>query len=432
MSNEITKTKVIKGLLSPISFAPEEADKFLDYVVDCSVFKSSARVEKMKSTQKVIRPIGLGSNVLKPRSAMVSSDIITALASGTPITLEAKKVRGAVLITDDDLEDSPEEGFKDHLLAMIARKIANELDRAFYLSEPGATSESERLDLEDLWKGWRWRVLHESNPITGPARVLDARLAADFALHTGYIAEQNSAAPYQWEVKFGKALKVMPGAYKKKGLENFRFFVNDEVESDYIEALSSRGTALGDKLIVEGGEVSFGRVPVIGAPLMPIDMPVPTGDELAVSEIEDGEGVSAGGTTLHVSDTGGFEVGQLIWFYDPLIGYKSETLKVKSITQDPDTENPPDTLDSGTIKFETAFRYPHGVGEHFYVVTNDGSDCLLTYKNNLIIGLHRDLKIEPQRDSKLEGTLFFFSMRADVAIENVNGCVLIKHLKVKP
>jgi len=386
----------------------------------------------MSQQQKVIRAIGLVSNVLKPKSTMMTSDITTTLGAGA-ITLNAKKVRGAVLISDDDLEDAPEgDAFKDHLLKMIARQISNELDRAYYLSEPGASSEAERLDLEDLWTGWRWRILHEPNSITGQAQVLDARLAADFALHTGYIAEQNSAAPYQWEVKFGKALKVMPGAYKKKGLENFRFFVNDEVESDYIEALSSRGTALGDKLIVEGGEVSFGRVPVIGAPLMPIDMPVPTGDELAVSEIEDGEGVSAGGTTLHVSDTGGFEVAQLIWFYDPLIGYKSETLKVKSITQDPDTENPPDTLDSGTIKFETAFRYPHGVGEHFYVVTNDGSDCLLTYKNNLIIGLHRDLKIEPQRDAKLEGTLFFYSMRADVAIENVNACVLIKNLKVKP
>jgi hypothetical protein len=431
MSNEITKTKVIKGLLSPISFAPEEADKFLDYIIDSSVFKSSARVEKMKLAQKVIRPIGLATNVLKPRSVMSSEDIITSLASG-PITLEAKKVRGAVLITDDDLEDSPEEGFKDHLLAMIAKKISNELDRAFYLSEPGATLEGQRLDLEDLWKGWRWRILNETNAVTGQARVLDARSATDFKFTTGYIAEQNGVAPFEWEIKFGKALKVMPGKYKKKGLENFRFFVNDEVESDYIEALSSRGTALGDKLIVEGGEVTYGRVPVIGAPLMPIDMPVPTGDALAVSAIESGEDVSAGETTLHVSDTTGFEVGQLIWFYDASTGYKSEVLQVKTITQDDNPEPPPDTLASGTIEFETGFLYPHAAGEHFAVVTTDGSDCLLTYKNNLIIGLHRDIKIEPQRDAKAEGTFFYFSMRADVAIENVNGCVLIKHLKVKP
>jgi hypothetical protein len=430
MNNDITKTRLIKGLVSAIPFAPEESDKFLDYIIDSSVFKSSARVVKMSQQQKVIRAIGLVSNVLKPKSTMMTSDITTTLGAGA-ITLNAKKVRGAVLISDDDLEDAPEgDAFKDHLLKMIARQISNELDRAYYLSEPGASSEAERLDLEDLWTGWRWRILHEPNSITGQAQVLDAR--QNFKFTEGFIAEQNDEPPYEWEIKFGKALKVMPGRYKKIGLENFRFFLNDEVESDYVEALSSRGTALGDKIIIEGGVVTYGKVPVVGAPLIPTDLPVPTGGELAVSEIEAGEGVAAGDDELHVTDTGGFEVGQLIWFYDPLIGYKSETLKVKSITQDPDTENPPDTLDSGTIKFETAFRYPHGVGEHFYVVTNDGSDCLLTYKNNLIIGLHRDLKIEPQRDAKLEGTLFFYSMRADVAIENVNGCVLIKHLKVKP
>lgn len=431
MNNDITKTRLIKGLVSAITFAPEESDKFLDYIIDSSVFKSSARVVKMSQQQKVIRAIGLVSNVLKPKSTMMTSDITTTLGAGA-ITLNAKKVRGAVLISDDDLEDAPEgDAFKDHLLKMIARQISNELDRAYYLSEPGASSEAERLDLEDLWKGWRWRILNETNAVTGQARVLDARSEDDFAFTTGYIAEQNTNPPFQWEIKFGKALKVMPGRYKKIGLENFRFFLNDEVESDYVEALSSRGTALGDKIIIEGGVVTYGKVPVVGAPLIPTDLPVPTGDELEVSAIESGEGVSAGDDELHVSDTGGFDVGQLIWFYDPLIGYKSETLKVKTITQDTGGE-PPEELDSGTIKFETAFRYPHGVGEHFYVVTNDGSDCLLTYKNNLIIGLHRDLKIEPQRDAKLEGTLFFYSMRADVAIENVNACVLIKNLKVKP
>jgi hypothetical protein len=89
---------------------------------------------------------------------MMTSDITTTLGAGA-ITLNAKKVRGAVLISDDDLEDAPEgDAFKDHLLKMIARQISNELDRAYYLSEPGASSEAERLDLEDLWTGWRWRI----------------------------------------------------------------------------------------------------------------------------------------------------------------------------------------------------------------------------------------------------------------------------------
>ena len=56
------------------------------------------------------------------------------------------------------------------------------------------------------------------------------------------------------------------------------------------------------------------------------------------------------------------------------------------------------------------------------------TDVLLTPNGNLIIGIQRDIKIESQRMAADEATYWFYSMRVDVAIENVNACVLARKL----
>jgi hypothetical protein len=417
-SELLNKSVIQKGLLSTITFSPEEADRFLDYVIDQSVFKNNARIEKMKLAQKNVRAIGLANGVLKPKSTLTDSDIINSLSNDL-IALSAKKVRGAILVTDDDLEDAPEgDAFIDHLLGMIARQIANELDSAYYLSEPGAPDEASMLDIYDVWRGWRHRILNDTNLVTGGATILDAQSASDFTLHSGYIAEQNGSAPYQWEIKFAKALKKMPGKYKQLGLQNFRFFVNDQIESDYVDALSGRGTALGDKIILEGGQVAFGKVPIVSAPLMPVDLPMAKSGGGATTVDENS---AADQKVLKVAATANFAPGDKILIYKKEVGYKREIAEVASVQDGV----------SLTLKDNLIYTHLATDAEAVTEVTLDTTDCLLTHKDNLIIGLHRDIKMETQRDAKLEGTIFFYSLRADVAVENLNACVFIKNLKVK-
>lgn len=274
------------------------------------------------------------------------------------------------------------------------------------------------LDIYDVWRGWRYRILNDTNAVAGGATILDAQSSSGFTLHSGYIAEQNSSAPYQWEIKFAKALKKMPGKYKKLGLENFRFFVNDQIEADYVDALSGRGTALGDKIILEGGQVAFGKVPIVSAPLMPVDLPMAKSGGGATTVDENS---AAGQKVLKVAATTGFASGDKILIYKKEVGYKREIHEV-------------DSVESGvslTLKENLAYTHLAADAEAVTEVTLDTTDCLLTHKDNLIIGLHRDIKMETQRDAKLEGTIFFYSLRADVAVENLNACVFIKNLKVK-
>lgn len=52
------------------------------------------------------------------------------------------------------------------------------------------------------------------------------------------------------------------------------------------------------------------------------------------------------------------------------------------------------------------------------------TDVLLIPKNNLIVGMQKDIKIEPQRSASDECTYYYYTMKVALAIENINACVL--------
>jgi len=151
---------------------------------------------------------------------------------------------------------------------------------------------------------------------------------------------------------------------------------------------------------------------------MPVDLPnaVSGGGASTVDQNS-----AAGQNKLYVASTTGFAKGDKILIYKKEVGYKREIAEVDSVAAG----------DYLTLKDNLIYTHLATDAEAVTEVTLDTTDCLLTHKDNLIIGLHRDIKMETQRDAKLEGTIFFYSLRADVAVENLNACVLIKNLKVK-
>lgn len=408
----LSKQQQIQKMISlpNISLSAEEADQFIDYIVDESVLKNNARVVKMQKETKNIRALGIGTaRFLKPAATFGSTDYLKTLAENK-IALTSQKVRGCVAIFDDDLEDNIEgDVFADHVMRMVASKIANELDESFWISDKHSIGSFSADDIRSLWDGWRYRIRHSQvttdtyyNTVTGRATLMTAKLETDWAVGTAYvagdvrkptsthlngfcymcdtagtshasveptwptilgttvtdgtvvwrchayttslaggIAVQNTSAPYNWEFKYGKMLKKLPSKYKQAGLANLRFFQSDQVVQDYIDALAARSTILGDKAILGQGDLSYGQVPLVPAPLMPTTMTA--------------AGVYTGGSY---------------------------------------------------------------------------ADTLLTPKDNLIVGIQRDIKIESQRVAADEATYWFYSMRADVAIENVEACVLMEKLTI--
>jgi len=408
-------------MMPTIILAAQEADRFIDYVYDQSVLKNNARQVKMQKASVNIRAIGLGTGrILHPGSTFSSSDYKTSLTHNL-ITLTAKEVRGCIVIPDDDIQDNIEgDAFVDHIMKMVTKKIANELDEAYWIGDTHSLSGFANTDIRSLFDGWRYRIMHSGdgedyeNDVSGSAIVLNAAPGAtaaitgasqaspcvitavghgfstgdqvkitnvegmtelngklykitvltvdtfsldsvdstgytaytsggvctiqDFLL-TGKIVEQNSSAPYNWEFKFGKARRVLPSIYKKEGLANLRYFTNDQVAQDYIDALSARATNIGDLALTGGAPLKSGVIPIVPCPLMANDL--------------DADGVLGGG------------------------GY---------------------------------------------------TDCLLTHKSNLIIGIYKEIEMETERQAADRATYFYYTLRADLAVENVNAIVIIKNL----
>jgi len=341
--------------LAAMTLAAEEADRFLDYVVDESVLKNQCRIIRMNTLTKNIRAIGLGTGrFLKPADTFKSSDYLKALQAKL-ITLTAEKCRGCVVIYDDDLEDCPEgDALVDHIMRMIAEQTANELEEAWWIGDTQSVSGFASTDIRHQFDGWRYQFDHSqtgetyANSVAGACNCLYASNSTsdDFDI-AGRIGMVASAAPYNWEFKQGLMLQSLDSKYKRKGLDKLRFYSNDLVIQNYIDALTARSTPLGDMAILGDAPIKYGRVPHVAAPIMSATMEEYTGDT--------------------------------------------------------DKEN-------------------HDSANGTY------SDCLLTYPNNLIAGIKKEIKLEAQREAGDEATYFYYTVRTDVAVENVNAAVLLKRL----
>jgi hypothetical protein len=363
--NKLKMQRVEKGYnlisLPQITLSEEEADRFIDYMVDESAMKNYARIERMTLPQKNIRAIGFGTgNFLYPAGQFNESKYKKQWVDNK-ISLSTKEVRGAVAIFDNDLEDLPPgitpDQYQNQLMGIITKKIAIELEQAWYIADTHGLNGFAADDIRGLWDGWRYIITHSAaaqqyfNKISGSAHLLDAceggTTGSPFNL-PGLIAAQASTAPYNWEFKYQKALKAMPSQYKANGgLSNMSFLNSDLVTQDYMAALSARSTAMGDAVLQGTLAPGYGKVGIIDVPLMPTNMGDPTAT--------------------------------------------------------PSTD--------GIL----------GAGDY--------TDCLLTPKGNLIIAIQRDIKIESKREPADQCTYVFYSLRADIALENVDAVVLIRCLE---
>jgi len=338
--------------LPTIQLTPIEADKFLDCIYDESVMKNYARFEKMAGPTKYIRHLGFGSGKFLYPGDNFDETKYKKQFSHNRIVLTAKKIRGCVPVYDDDLEEGIEgAAYKNHLMQIISKQIANELEFAYYMGDEHGYNSWCPDDIESLWDGWRYIINNSQdgdnyyNDVCGAAHMKDAcdeSTGAEWDL-PGMIAEQDIAEPFNWEFKYARMIKNMPARYKSAfGLKNFVFLNSDLVTQDYIEALSARSTALGDAVFTGAAKPAYGNVPIVDVPLMPTNL----------------------GTAP----------------------------------------------DYGVI----------GAGDY--------TDVLLTFKNNLIIGMQKDIKMEPQRSASDECTYYFYTMKVALAIENVNAIVFTRCL----
>lgn len=414
----VNKASVItpNGFQSTAALAREEADRFIDYVVDQSFMKSNARVERMNAPTKTIAKIGIGDHILKPAKSAVDPGNTVSITTDQ-LSLETKEIIAIAEIADDSLEDNIEgDAFIDHLMKMIAAQAANELDLMCMYGEkiPNPNSATDIMQLVD---GWITRARKQGH-------VIDARQQNTFRDPTVFNThEVNSAVTppantffdnygYLYPDKLSKVVKTLPNKYRANK-SNLRFYLPDDISQDYNDFLGARNMGSADAYMLGVGNLTYSNIPLQSVALMPTDLPVLSSDGANTTLTE---AVLIGTNTIKVADATGITAGaDLILGYGT--GYK-EVVHVFSVTE-------------STITLQNKLQYPHVSGETVKACTLNGADLLLTDARNLIFGIQRDIKWETERHARRRSTSFVLTMRVDTQIENEDALVLLNNLRTK-
>lgn len=388
------------SVITPASFtasaalSKEEADRFIDYVVDQSFLKNNARIERMNAPTKTIAKVGIGRKILKPaKSATDPGNTVSIVTE--QLGLETKEIIAIAEISDDSLEDNIEgDAFVDHLMRMIASQAANELDLMCMYGKR-IPNPNEATDILQLVNGW-FTVAREQG------HVLNAR-------DTGLFEEDNS---YIDPPKLSRVVKTLPNKYRgNKG--NLRILVADDIYQDYNDYLGARAVSTADPYLLGVGRLTYSNIPISSVSLLPVDRPVAVvgGVDTTLTNAP-----SAGTGTIQVADASDIEVGQTLAL-GLGTGYE-EVVTVASVNET-------------TITLQSDLYYSHKAGVTVKQITPDGSDLLLTDYRNLIFGIQRDIKWETERHARRRSTSFVMTLRVDTQVENPDALVLLEGLTSK-
>lgn len=228
---------------------PEQADRFIDYVLDQSVIlKDGIRVRRMNADRADLDKLAIGARVIRRATeGTAPADVVGLTASRrqlvvTEIILPAD-------VTFSFMEDNIErEDFEDHLMRLFATQLANDLEDLAINGDAG--SPDPFLSIEDGWL----KILRTP----GFANVFDTDGSTDFR-----------------NVVFQGMLEALPAKFKANP-RLLRFYVSTTNEERYRFQLGQRQTAGGDQILLGGDRVTYAGVPVVAVPFMPADQHVLT------------------------------------------------------------------------------------------------------------------------------------------------------------
>lgn len=264
----LTKDQQLKFFMNssaPALIQPEEADRFIDYVVDESLLFKIATVERMETNEKEIRFIDINGGILRQmacgsgegqaqtHNATGSVDITNTNKCLRTISLDAK-----VFLCDTDLEDNITGAqFETQLLRMMADQAANELEILALMSNAaGPVYNHPEVDstVMHLRDGW-YRQLQFGNII-----------------NAGNMSSEVGDRSLTYE-KLRCLLRGIPTKFRRNPAA-INLFIPADGWYDFAELMQNRQTAGGDEAICRDVCETFMRSPIVPVPLIPTDIEV--------------------------------------------------------------------------------------------------------------------------------------------------------------
>lgn len=373
-----------------IGLSKEEADQFIDYIIDESRLKDRVTIIRTDKKQKDIDELRLDDeDVILP--GVAATDPGDSVGVNTARRqLNMKEGVAIARISDDALEDGIEgDAFADHVMRVVSRAVSNQLVKTLLLG----VEESSPTKFIQSWDGWHKIAVDNGHSVDG----------AGFS--DRYIDRP----------KLSAALKTMPTKYLESN-QDPAFLMARHIGQDWRDTFADRETNQGDAAVTGAMAPPYGGVPVEVFNQVPTTQPYPVsgGGDTTV----DGDQAAAT-TNVVVADSSNFAIGDVVTFDRG--GSKEESHTVTAV---PDGTHV--TIGAPGLT------YLQDDGNTAEETTLDGSFVMLAEFGNLIWGIQRDIRIETDRLPRLRSTDWVISFKMDAEIRNPDAVVLLQNLKSRP
>lgn len=331
-ANEVTTSVV--GNASGGLLNAEQANRFLDFVVDQSVLMRNARVVRMRTPSMDIDKLSVGTRLLAKATEATDTGS-NAAVTFSKVSLSSVKLRLDWEVSTESLEDNIEgASLEDHIAQVMARQTANDMDD---LLINGNTSSSN-----------------------GLLKALDGYVK--LALASGTVVDE--AGDNVSRSTFDRVLRNMPTKYLQQR-NQLRYFTGPGIVQDSIYSLGNPNSATE----ATAGAPSPGSV---------------AGDAAFLQG--------------SMRANGGPGATGLAPYGIPLV---EVPLMPETVTGD----------------------YSGAAGSHGYIE--------LTFPNNRIVGIHRDITVYRQFQPKTDTIQYTQYMRVASNIENAESYVIAKNVKLR-
>lgn len=222
---------------------PEQADKFIDYLVDSSVLLKRATVYRLTGDSRQLDTIGVNGRVIRKGTEGTDPGFTVGVGTGRR-ELTTEEVILPFDITFNFLDDNIEkEGAEDHVARLMAQQFANDTE------DLGVNGDSASGDaFIQIKNGW--------------VKILNG----DAAVHK---YDHNGSTDYKGVVLRGMLAQL--SEKWKRNTAGLAYLVAPSVEEEYRLSLADRATALGDRQLTGGDPTTYAGIPILPVPFLAAD-----------------------------------------------------------------------------------------------------------------------------------------------------------------
>lgn len=364
---------------------PAQSNKFIDYVFDLTSLRNNARIVKFTNESMEIDKIGVGRRVAMPKAEAADPGKRRSITT-SKVTLTPREVMTPWEVSDNFAEINIEgRDVEDTIVRLMATQTGNDLEELYVNGNKlgPATLESNIVPDGDSTRYVKDTYL----------ALVDGWAKLGMSGHTVDLAGQNIGLGV-----FGKVLRALPVKFRRN-LRDLRWFLSPDLWQLFQEKLSTRATILGDTAAQSTADQMPGPfgIKAVPVPLWPaaprvVEHVVLTSTTQAALLNANISNVIVTASTLNKT---------------PVAPYVETTDYVVDYT-------------AGKIA-RSGGGSAIGSGATVKVTYDATPQLMLTHKDNLIIAIGRDVRIEKDRDIFKTVNQYAITTKVDVQLEEVDA-----------